>query len=349
MNTSEQTRERVMAHCRAYPDLQIQDLLKYLFQSAFGCEHAVSSLTTAVERIRAEQTAEHGYPPVAESLDGEYCRVPVGLLQAETLGRLFVLSAKEEANGTARLQRSLALTKEWILQGALPFSLEEFESITQKWAEAGFPALHHSDRFRETYRPAYRVIANRFLPFLPLLEELDKRLAQGAVTLAVEGGSAAGKSTLSHLLAELYDCAVIPMDDFFLQPAQRTPARLAEIGGNIDRERFSAEVLTSLKRREPVRYRRFDCRTMTLGETIQIPSKPLTVVEGVYAMHPAFGEYYDLSLFLDIAPANQKERIQKRNSPPMAKRFFEEWIPLENTYFSKTEIKERCDIKITVL
>ena len=44
MNT---TRERLIAHCRAYPALQIQDLFKYLFQSALGCEHAVSSLSAA--------------------------------------------------------------------------------------------------------------------------------------------------------------------------------------------------------------------------------------------------------------------------------------------------------------
>ena len=33
------------------------------------------------------------------------------------------------------------------------------------------------------------------------------------------------------------------MDDFFLRPEQRRPERFAEPGGNVDRERFAAEVL----------------------------------------------------------------------------------------------------------
>ncbi|MBE6768676.1 MAG: hypothetical protein E7549_07200 [Ruminococcaceae bacterium] len=345
MNT---TRERLIAHCRAYPALQIQDLFKYLFQSALGCEHAVSSLSAAVARIEAEGVAAERTPQAVEPLDGEYSRVPLGLLSPATLGRIFLLSAKAEANGTDRLADKLQAAKELVAEGLLPFSPEAFDDAAAKWAAEGYPALHHSDTFRETYHPAYRVIAHAFIPFFPLFKELDERLAHGAVTLAVEGGSAAGKSTLSHLLTTLYDCAVIPMDDFFLRPEQRTPARLAEIGGNIDRERFADEVLGSLNAGTPIRYRPFDCGSMTLGDTVTVPQKRLTVVEGVYATHPAFGKYYDLSLFLDITPERQKERITKRNSPLLAKRFFEEWIPMETAYFEATGIRERCDIRIGV-
>ena len=57
MNNNEQTRASLLAHCKAHPALQLQDLFKFLFQSAFGCEHAVSSHALAVERIEAERTA----------------------------------------------------------------------------------------------------------------------------------------------------------------------------------------------------------------------------------------------------------------------------------------------------
>ncbi len=348
MNTVEQTRERLLSHYNTYPLLQIQDILKFLFQSAFGCEHAVSALGSAVTRIEAEDTAPDRTPRTVERLDGEYGRVPVGYVSPATLGMLFLLSAKPETDGAERLKEKLAVANALVSEGALPFSPKEFDDAVANWAADGYPALHHSDTFRETYHPAYRVIAGEFLPFLPLFFELDRRLMHGAVTLAVEGGSAAGKTTLSRLLAKLYDPAVIPMDDFFLRPEQRTPARLAEIGGNIDRERFSDEVLRPLNAGAPIRYRRFDCKTMTLGDTVTVPQKRLTVVEGVYATHPAFGEYYDLSLFLEITSERQKARITKRNSPALATRFFEEWIPMENAYFEATNIHERCDIRIGV-
>ncbi|MBQ8758231.1 MAG: hypothetical protein IJZ20_00890, partial [Clostridia bacterium] len=81
------------------------------------------------------------------------------------------------------------------------------------------------------------------MPFLPLFAKLDGMLLTGNVRLAVEGGSASGKSTLGALLESVYDCTVFHMDDFFLRPEQRTPERFAEIGGNVDRERFLSEVL----------------------------------------------------------------------------------------------------------
>jgi uridine kinase len=78
----------------------------------------------------------------------------------------------------------------------------------------------------------------------------------------------------------------------------------------------------------------------------KITSKPskLTVVEGAYSMHPDLSPYYDLSVYLDISPDLQRDRITKRNSQFFAMRFFNEWIPLEERYFKGMDIKDRCDI-----
>ena len=52
------------------------------------------------------------------------------------------------------------------------------------------------------------------------------------VIVAIDGKCTSGKTTLAGKLAELYDCNVFHMDDFFLRPEQRTPERFAEVGGN---------------------------------------------------------------------------------------------------------------------
>ena len=88
---------------------------------------------------------------------------------------------------------------------------------------------------------------------------------------------------------------------------------------------------------------------MKLLEPVEIKPQKLTVIEGVYSMHPAFSGYYDFSVFLDIFPELQKERIMKRNTPDMAERFFNEWIPLENKYFSGMDVKSRCDFCIKIM
>ena len=99
MKHSENTRQQLITHYRAYPHLQIQDLFKYLHQSAFGCEHLVSSPAAAAQRI----TAEYGdglTSAAVEPLDGDYSRVPIshmgGGLTAATFGRLFAASSRAE-------------------------------------------------------------------------------------------------------------------------------------------------------------------------------------------------------------------------------------------------------------
>ena len=80
---------------------------------------------------------------------------------------------------------------------------------------------------------------------------------------------------------------------------------------------------------------------------ISVSPKALTVVEGVYSTHPELGDWYNLSVFLDIAPDVQKTRVLKRNGDILAKRFFEEWIPMENRYFTQFGVVGKCDMLIT--
>ena len=182
------------------------------------------------------------------------------------------------------------------------------------------------------------------------------------VIVAIDGMSAAGKSSLASLLRETYDCNVISMDFFFLRPVQRTPERLAEIGGNIDYERFYEEVVRPLKAGEAFSYRPYDCKTGELTDSVNVSLKRLTVVEGVYSMHPYFGGVgdvgsggsegdvgsggsglYDITVFLRIDEVFQRRGLKER-SPHLLERFIYEWIPMENKYFEHFGIPEKCDL-----
>ena len=66
--------------------------------------------------------------------------------------------------------------------------------------------------------------------------------ADGPLLVALDGRCAAGKTTIAAQMARQYGWGVVHLDDFFLQPIQRTPQRMAEPGGNLDRERLIAEV-----------------------------------------------------------------------------------------------------------
>ena len=347
------TRALLTEHYKRYPQMQISDIFKFIFQSSFGCEHMVASEELAINNIKreyAEMITERAL--LVEKLDGDYSRVDLSYLDkglsAEALGKLFCLSANIERDGAEKLAKKLMAARSLVSEGVLPFALEDFEKELSRWSSDGYPAVHHSDSFRKAYKPAYRVIANKYTVFLPLFAEIDKRLAVGEVVLAIDGGSASGKTTLSKLLENIYDCNVFHMDDFFLRPEQRSAERLLEVGGNVDRERFFEEVLLPTSRRETVSYRRFDCSTQALLEPKTVEPKRLTVVEGAYSMHKELAPYFDLSVFLDISEDHQKERVLERNGAALAKRFFEEWIPLENIYFSNTDIRSRCTLSVKI-
>ena len=172
-----------------------------------------------------------------------------------------------------------------------------------------------------------------------LLEQKDM------VIVAIDGKCTSGKTTLAGRLAEMYDCNIFHMDDFFLRPEQRTPERFAEIGGNVDYERFMEVVLIPLKAGQAFAYRPFDCSTFTLAEPVTVVQKKLNIIEGTYSHHPYFGDPYDLKIVLTVDENTQRERILQRPAF-LHKRFFEEWIPMENQYFEGLSIKCQCDILI---
>lgn len=359
MDREQATRSFLRGQCARYTDLQPQDLLKGLHQSVFGCGHFVTDEESGVALLRRElRTARNAPGPAVELLDGDYFRLHLAWARArglvpETLFRLFAVSAEEvvgtEEDRRAVLEEKLAVLLAMAKEGELPFDAAEVSRAVESFREAGFPACHHSDSVRALWAPAYRVIHRDYLRILPLLADIDRRRGKKRpLVVALEGGAGSGKTTLASLLQRLYGCTVLHMDDFFLRPEQRTEERLATPGGNVDYERFAAEVVEPLKRGETILYRRYDCQTQTVLPAEELQPDSLVIVEGAYSMHTALGEYYDLSVFLDIDPALQCARIERRNSPEMQEKFFSAWIPMERAYFEAMDPKDRCDMVLEV-
>ena len=340
-----------------YPKLQMQDLVKALYQSEFGPGHFVSDGAQARELLR-EELAEcadrrrDGEAVLVEPLGETFARVHLQCLSesglsADTLCRLFVYSAQQPSGDRERFRARLDALERCVVSGEIPLDVADAQAFLAQYRAAGCPATHHSQVFRQAYAPAYRVIAARFAQALPLMTAIERKLGQQArVIVAIEGGSASGKTSLARLLQQVYDCNVFHMDDFFLQPHQRTPERFAEPGGNVDRERFQEEVLKPLNRGGAFTYRVFDCSQMALGDSVDVQPKRLNIVEGAYSMHPALSRAYDISAFLSIDPERQAQRILQRNGARMQQRFLNEWIPLENQYFAHTGVADRCTLQL---
>ncbi|MCL1845259.1 MAG: hypothetical protein FWF77_05095 [Defluviitaleaceae bacterium] len=164
--------------------------------------------------------------------------------------------------------------------------------------------------------------------------------------IAIDGRSAAGKTTLAAQLATETGASVIHMDDFFLPEDMRTAERLDEPGGNVHYERFAAEILPHIKGSDAFSYGIFDCAVGEIRGTREIPEGEVRVVEGAYCCHPIFGDYMDLRIFCDIPSDKQIERIKKRNGTRAAEIFAEKWIPLEEKYLQNFDIAAKADVVI---
>lgn len=174
---------------------------------------------------------------------------------------------------------------------------------------------------------------------------LKKLAEKDRIIIAVDGRCASGKTTLAAKLADSFDCNVIHMDDFFLRPEQRTSERFDTPGENIDHERFLSEVLLPLKEDKSFFYRPFDCKTMSLGEPVDLPFKAINIIEGSYSCHPELFGYYDLRIFMTVDKAEQLKRLAERD-PDKLEAFKSKWIPLEEKYFAAFDIEGRCDLVI---
>ena len=240
---NQKTRQNLIQHYKNYPNLQAEDVFKYLFQSALGCEHLVSSEEAALSYIQREYaTLSKTEPPKTESLDGDYSRVYLSHLNdgltPKTLAKLFCLSAKKEERGKALLEEKIQVAQELVANGVLPLDVDDFNKKLAMWKELGYPAVHHSDAFRKAYCPAYRVIANRYVDLLPMFVQMDKQLAQDGKAVQkviVIGCPGSGKTTFAQKLKEKIDLPLFYLDAIWHKPdkthisREEYGARLAEI------------------------------------------------------------------------------------------------------------------------
>ncbi len=214
MNANKQTRDLLISHYKRYPELKIQDIFKFVFHSAFGCDHLVSSVENAVSYIEKEyEGASKTEKPLTEELDGDYVRVHLSYLNvgltAKTFGKLFCLSAKKE-DGLSKLMEKLEVARALIAGGEIKLDIDEFDEALDEWRKLGFSAVRHSEEFREKYRPSYRVIAKKYACCLPVFAQIDRDIENGAVKLSIAEQDAIA---LSDAIKTVYGASVLVADD----------------------------------------------------------------------------------------------------------------------------------------
>lgn len=349
----EELRESLLEHRNRYPRMQVEDAVKLLYQGEFGGGHMIANPQKSLERLKEEwesvkkQKKEQEKEPPYEEIGEKMCRMNLSVLERglapETLNQMFVQTADRKIGSISSFQQKLELLVQWCRQDGSLFPEEAVRTYIEDYKKKGCPAVSHSEIYRTLYQPAYRVVSDcytRYWDVFCVIDHAVRETTKDQVWIAIDGMCGSGKSTMGRILKEIYGCNLFHMDDFFLRPKQRTNERLNAPGGNVDYERFKAEILDHGNDRAGLTYQNYDCGKRQMGGNMTVPWNRLNIVEGSYSQHPYFGDFYDLRFFCWIGEEEQIRRIRERNGEGMLKRFKEEWIPMENRYFESFGIRK---------
>lgn len=168
------------------------------------------------------------------------------------------------------------------------------------------------------------------------------------ILVAVDGHSAAGKSTVATALAAEVGAVVVPGDDFYrvMDDADRaalTPALGAD--RYYDWQRLDAEVLAPLAAGRRARYRPYDWSTGELGaEPREIPPAPLVLVEGLFVGRSELRHRFAVSIVVVTDPSIRRERQAARADATQA--WLDRWDAAERHHFSSIRPIDSFDVVI---
>jgi hypothetical protein len=162
-------------HQARYPNWRLVDSYKLLHQATLGSEHAIAEATVAALWLAREmvEMGEGPPEPLVDSLgvDGRFARIHLRPWLARNgdiaaLNSAFVATANHSGPDTAAMQCAIQALKRFYASNRTAFKGPDDASWLDSLVAADHAAVHHSPAYRDSYRPAYRVIDRALLPKL---------------------------------------------------------------------------------------------------------------------------------------------------------------------------------------
>jgi uridine kinase len=176
---------------------------------------------------------------------------------------------------------------------------------------------------------------------------LNNRLAGGRLTVAIDGGGGAGKSTVARGIGDEFArrVTVIRCDDFYrpltaAKYSQLSPQEAYET--YFDWPRLRDEVLMPLRIGKRARYQRYNWSGDCLAEWIEIEPREIVVVEGVFSMRPELRPQLDVAIFIETPRAERMRRMSVR--PQDSTSWMDRWMAAEDWYLENIAPQHRADL-----
>ena len=178
--------------------------------------------------------------------------------------------------------------------------------------------------------------------------EVLQRHAKRPLLVAIDGHSAAGKSTLARRIAELVDgVSIVSGDDFYRVMSEDECSGLTPEEGferYYDWQRLEREVLEPLTAGRTSRYQRYDWTANRLGETVTVEPQGIIVIEGCYSLRLELRPYYHVTFFVETSEAARLERQRRRGDATEAQ--LARWDAAEAYHFAKNAPEKGADLVV---
>ncbi len=160
--------EVVGRHAEKYPLAQPCDAVKLIYQSEFLGGHMIKSAEQSLLRLTEEfrQVEKSPGAELFEYIGNGVVRVNLAALDIEkypleALNRDFCESANLRRGSMEDFAAKLKVLVSKFSRFGFGFSAKELEDYLEKYREAGYPAVSHSEAYRLAYKPAYRVVIKK--------------------------------------------------------------------------------------------------------------------------------------------------------------------------------------------
>lgn len=159
----EELEQILREHAKRYPKMQPTDAVKLIYQNEFGGGHLIREEEGCLNYLRREYESveKDASMPLYEDIGNGIVRVNLARVKEddlEQLGKEFIRSAAEHKGNLDSFLRKLEVLRKLTSQGIFAFGIADINTYLAEYEKAGCPAVSHSQEYRSTYRPAYRVI-----------------------------------------------------------------------------------------------------------------------------------------------------------------------------------------------
>ena len=159
----EELEQILREHAKRYPKMQPTDAVKLIYQNEFGGGHLIRDKQACLNYLRREyeSVAKDASIPLHEDIGNGIARVNLAAVREEDLDQLgkdFIRSAAEHKGNLDSFLCKLDVLKNLTAQGVFSFGNSELGVYLAEYEKAGYPVVSHSAEYRESYKPAYRII-----------------------------------------------------------------------------------------------------------------------------------------------------------------------------------------------